>query len=301
MKLKYWIYAMRLHTLPLSITGITLSFLISKFRGFEEYIVYILCLITALFLQILANISNDYGDNIRGLYNFNSFGSNKRVQCSFISFLKIKKGIYLFSILSFISGLFLIYKTISINDIFIFFLYFLGIFICIYSSIFYSIGSKPYGYKTGISDLLVLFFFGIISVQGSYFLYTHTLKIDIFLLSLSIGLLNVAVLNINNIRDIDNDYKHGKYTMAVWLGIKYAKIYHIFIIFLSVFFGGMFIFLNQIKNIQWYFFIFFIFFIILHIKNIIIIKDNKLFNLELKKLIFITFLYGLSTGISFFL
>ncbi|WP_185861933.1 1,4-dihydroxy-2-naphthoate octaprenyltransferase [Blattabacterium cuenoti] len=299
MKLKYWFYAARFHTLPLSVSGITLSFFISKSRTNVDFITYVLCFITALLLQILANFSNDYGDSITGVDNFKRIGPKRTIQCGFISFLEMKKAIYLFSILSFISGLLLIFQAISCKNIFIFFLYFIGIVICIYSSIKYSIGYNPYGYIVGMGDLFVFIFFGIFSVEGSYFLYTHTLHMDMFLLSLSVGLLNVAVLNINNMRDMDNDCKNKKYTIPVWLGIKYAKLYHIIIIFISILLGCIFVFLNKKTIYQCILFILIIIFLIFHIKKIIYINKKKLFNSELKKLVIIIFLYVLSIGVGF--
>ncbi|WP_341656081.1 1,4-dihydroxy-2-naphthoate octaprenyltransferase [Blattabacterium cuenoti] len=299
MKLKYWIRAARIHTLPLSFYGITLSFLISQSRKNVSLISYILCVITALLLQILANFSNDYGDSITGVDNYKRIGPKRTIQCGFISLLEMKKAIFIFSVLSFFSGFFLFCKTLLWNYIFIFFIYFIGIFICIYSSIRYSVGYSPYGYITGMGDLFVMIFFGIFSVEGSYFLYTHTLCMDIFFLSLYIGFLNVGVLNINNMRDLDNDYENRKYTIPVWLGIKYAKLYHTFVILTSIFLGGYFIFLNQKSIYQWIFFIFISIFLILHILKIIFIKENKLFNLELKKLVILIFLHGLSIGIGF--
>ncbi|AFJ90797.1 1,4-dihydroxy-2-naphthoate octaprenyltransferase [Blattabacterium sp. (Blaberus giganteus)] len=301
MKLKYWIYAARIYTLPLSFSGVTLSFFISKSRTNVSITAYILCVITALLLQILANFSNDYGDSITGVDNLKRVGPKRTVQCGFISLSEMKKAIYIFSILSFFSGLLLFCKTILWKNFFIFILYFIGIFICIYSSIKYSIGSNPYGYKIGMGDLFVMIFFGVLSIKGSYFLYTYTLCVDIFILSLSIGFLNVGVLNINNMRDLNNDCENRKYTIPVWLGIKYAKLYHAFIILISIFLGSYFIFLNQKTVYQWFFFIFTVIFLILHIKNIIYIKEKKLFNSELKKLVILTFLYELGIGIGFIL
>ncbi|WP_185857108.1 1,4-dihydroxy-2-naphthoate octaprenyltransferase [Blattabacterium cuenoti] len=301
MKLKYWFYAARIYTLPLSFSGITLSFIISKSRTNVDFTSYILCIITALLLQILANFSNDYGDSITGVDNFKRIGPRRTIQSGFISLSEMKKAICIFSVLSFFSGFLLLCNTILWKNIFIFFIYFMGIFICVCSSIKYSIGPYPYGYIIGMGDLFVMIFFGIFSVEGSYFLYTHTLCMDIFFLSLSIGFLSVGVLNLNNMRDLDNDYENGKHTMAVWLGIKYAKLYHTFIILISIFIGGYFIFLNQkaIDYYQWFFFIFISIFLILHIKKIIYIQEKKQFNSELKKLVILTFLYGFSIGIGF--
>ncbi|WP_185871439.1 1,4-dihydroxy-2-naphthoate octaprenyltransferase [Blattabacterium cuenoti] len=301
MKLRYWIHTIRIHTLLLSCSGITLSFLISQSIKNVSFTTYVLSILTALLLQILANISNDYGDSITGVDSFKRIGPKKTIERGYISLLEMKKAIYVFSILSFFSGFLLLYQTLLWNNVFIFFMYFIGILLCIYSSIKYSVGTNPYGYVTGMGDLFVLIFFGILSVEGSYFLYTQILSIDVFFLSLSIGLLNVGVLNVNNMRDLDNDYEKGKHTIPVWLGMKYAKLYHTIIILTSIFLGIYFMLMNQKIIYNWFFFIFIVIFLILHIKEIIYMKEKKMFNLELKKLVIFTFLYGISIGIGFIL
>ncbi|WP_185876622.1 1,4-dihydroxy-2-naphthoate octaprenyltransferase [Blattabacterium cuenoti] len=303
--IKYWINTIRLETLPLSFSGVTLSFLVSKFREKNvNVITYIFCVITALLLQVLANISNDYGDCITGIdNNYKRIGPKRPIHYGLISLSEMKKSIFLFSILSFLSGSYLIYQSISYKNISIFIFCILGILFCIFSSIKYSIGiwSIPYGYIVGMGDLSVFIFFGFFSVLGSYFLYTHTFCMDIFLLSLSMGLLNVSVLNINNMRDIENDYDNGKYTIAGLLGIKRAKLYHIISILIAIFSGMIFILLNNKNIYQWVPFIISIFFFVFHIKRIIFLEDKKLFNLELRRLVSIIFLYGLSIGISNFI
>ncbi|WP_185870301.1 1,4-dihydroxy-2-naphthoate octaprenyltransferase [Blattabacterium cuenoti] len=305
MKLKYWYKSVRIHTLPLSFSGVTLSFLISKSRGDVSFYTYFLCLITALLLQILANFSNNYGDFIKGVDNY--YYSNKDpmiqhntiIQSGFISLLEMRKAVKILSFLSFFSGILLILQSISINikNIFIFLFFLIGILICIYSSIKYTVGKNPYGYIVGMGDLFVLIFFGLVSVMGSYFLYTHTFCMDILFLSFSVGFLNVSVLNINNMRDIENDCKNGKYTIAGVLGIKYAKQYHIFSVLISLFLGGYFIFLNYKGIFQWFCFVSIFPFFAKHIQKIIWISNPKDLNLELKKLILMTFFHSMSIGI----
>nr|WP_238784433.1 1,4-dihydroxy-2-naphthoate octaprenyltransferase [Blattabacterium cuenoti] len=181
-KLKYWCVSARLHTLLLSFSGITLSFLISKYKGYQvSFVTYFLCLMTALFLQVLSHFSNDYGDFVKGVDNCKRIGPLHPIQKGFISLLEMRKAVNVFSILSFFSGILLIFQSIkvNVNNFFILLFYFLGILICIYSSINYSMGKKPYGY-IGMGDLFVLIFFGVVSVMGSYFLYTHTWHRDVF-------------------------------------------------------------------------------------------------------------------------
>ncbi|WP_185877175.1 1,4-dihydroxy-2-naphthoate octaprenyltransferase [Blattabacterium cuenoti] len=305
MKLKYWIYLSRIHTIPLSLSGLTSIFLhIYNKVYFNDKIIYIyiLCIITAVLLQILSNISNDYGDNKKGLDRL-FFIRKKVISSGLISDVHIKYSIYILSILSFLSGIMLIYVSIlltSLNNLYSF-IYLLGLILCIYTSISYSLGIN-YGYIIGISDLLVLIFFGFVPIIFSYFLYTHLFPtVDIIFLSLSIGLFNASVLNINNMRDMDYDLLCKKKTLATYLGPKYIKLYHTIIILTAITLGYIFLFINKKKNYQFILLNIILLFTIKHIINIYLLFNNKnknsLFTLELKKLVLIIFIYGLIIGI----
>ncbi|WP_185882734.1 1,4-dihydroxy-2-naphthoate octaprenyltransferase [Blattabacterium cuenoti] len=303
MNINHWIYAIRIHTLPLSISGVTSSYFLSinkyNINIYHCTVTYILCVFTCLSLQVLSNLSNDYGDSILERYLKEDLNQKKAVQRGLISLMKMKRAIYLFSILSFCFGLILIYRNFFPKEKIIFFIYLVGLFSCIYSSIGYSIGEQSYG-RMGLGDLFVLVFFGFFSVLGSFFLYTNIFpKIDMFILSLSIGLLNVAVLNLNNMRDIDMDYKNGKKTIPVFIGIKYAKLYHVGILLVSNLLGLIFLYFNNKNIYEWIFILCIFLFFIFHMKNILFIEEKNILISELKKLIFISFLYsvGLTTSI----
>ncbi|WP_185850788.1 1,4-dihydroxy-2-naphthoate octaprenyltransferase [Blattabacterium cuenoti] len=301
MKFKKFLYAIRINTLMLSFSGITLSFLISLSKNITNITTYLLSLSTAVSLQILSNLANDYGDSIYGLDNLNRVGPRRAIQSGFFSFSEMRIAIYLFSFLSFLLGFLLIFHSISMKkNFFLFLLYIIGLLLCIFFSIKYSLGNKPYGYIVGIGDLLVFIFFGLFSIEGSFFLYTRFFSLEMFFLSLSIGLLNSSVLNINNMRDMENDFKNGKNTLAGFLGKKYAKFYHFISVITSLFFGVFFIFLTYKNFIQWFFYIINIPFFIDHLKTIYYSSRPKEFTLELNKLIFLIFFYSMSIGISSF-
>ena len=95
----------------------------------------------------------------------------------------------------------------------------------IVAAIKYTVGKNAYGYH-GLGDVFVFLFFGLLSVCGAYFLMTHRLSISIFLPATAVGLLSTGVLNLNNMRDIENDRLCGKRTLPVILGISKAKVYH---------------------------------------------------------------------------
>ncbi len=309
-KLKKWIIATRYHTLLLSFSGVTSSFIlsISKFKkiNIDKINIYILCVVTSVLLQILSNFSNDYGHTVKDKFN-KRIGSIRLVKKSIISKKEMKIMIYIISVLSFFFGYYLIYK--SFNFFFIkrnniFYIYLFGLFLSIYCSITYSIGGPlSYGDKA-LGDLFVLIFFGIISISGSYFLYTFQVpSTDIFLFSLSIGLLNVAVLNLNNIRDIESDCKCNKITIANFIGEKNAKVYHALIILFSIFFSGIFILIRDNNNniFQWILFLVISVYLIFHIRTILTLKKKKLYTKELIKLIYIIFIYSISLSFSYYL
>jgi 1,4-dihydroxy-2-naphthoate octaprenyltransferase len=179
--------------------------------------------LTTIFLQILSNLANDYGDSIHGADSAEREGPIRAVQSGVISLEEMKKAMFLFGALSLISGLALLY--ISLQDWKIFLL-FLGLGIAaIIAAVTYTSGSKPYGY-VGLGDISVFLFFGLLGVIGTYFLHSLSLDWSVILPAISLGFFSSAVLNINNIRDIKADTKAGKKSIPVRIGRKKAVIYN---------------------------------------------------------------------------
>jgi 1,4-dihydroxy-2-naphthoate octaprenyltransferase len=145
------------------------------------------------------------------------------MQSGAVSASQMKKAIICNIILTAIAGLTLVFYALSSVESILTFIG-LGI-LAIIAAIAYTMGSKPYGY-VGLGDLSVFIFFGLLGVSGTYFLHTGHIESALFLPALGCGLLAVAVLNINNMRDIENDTECGKRTMAVRLGQRRAKQYH---------------------------------------------------------------------------
>ncbi len=185
--------------------------------------VSILALITATLLQILSNLANDYGDAQHGTDNQDRIGPTRAIQSGAISLTQMKSAMVICSILSVMSGLTLILTSLTHSaDIWVF----IGLGIAaIFCAVAYTVGKKPYGYM-GLGDLSVYVFFGLLGVGGTFYLHAQTLDFFLFLPATASGLLAVAVLNVNNMRDIDNDSACGKTTVAVRLGLDKAKRYH---------------------------------------------------------------------------
>lgn len=246
---KVWIESFRLRTLPLSLacTGMG-SILAAGFRLFNLK-VFILTTATAIFLQVLSNLANDYGDTVKGTDNENRVGPQRALQSGKISLPAMRNAIIICSLLALISGCWLLYEAIyirAINEsplpIFVVFLLIgLG---CIAAAIWYTVGKKPYGYA-GLGDIAVFIFFGLIGVGGTFYLHVHAIPLSIFFPAASLGLLSAGVLNINNMRDITNDAASGKKTLVVRIGLAKAKRYHTIIIAIAILFMCWFTFIHD--------------------------------------------------------
>lgn len=224
-KLKMWWETARPKTLPLALasifTGSALGYWANP-QGFNG-LVMALCLLTTILLQVLSNFANDYGDHQKGSDTEERIGPLRGIQKGAISAKELKWGLILMVMASFLSGSFLIgiaYENLS--DLFAF--AGLGI-LAIVAAITYTVGVKPYGYM-GLGDISVLVFFGLLGVGGTYYLQTHSIASHIILSAIGSGLLASAVLNINNLRDIEQDAKASKNTLAVRLGAYKGRVYH---------------------------------------------------------------------------
>ncbi|HLV63248.1 1,4-dihydroxy-2-naphthoate octaprenyltransferase [Galbibacter sp.] len=289
-KLKTLIEAARPRTLPLSVSGIIVGSAIAFAEGFFNPYILILSLITTIGLQILSNFANDYGDGVKGTDNADRVGPIRALQSGIISAKEMLSAMIVTTIFTLIVAITLIYISFGSEQILFSLLFFvLGLF-AVAAAIKYTVGNSAYGYH-GYGDLFVFIFFGLVSVIGSYFLYTKKLEWDVILPAISVGLLSVGVLNLNNMRDFQSDAKSNKNTMVVKLGITKAKRYHSLILTVALIAAMLFLLLNYQ---QWTNTIFIISFIpiILHLKRVRSIRQEQLLDPELKKLSLSTFLFA---------
>lgn len=224
-KLKYYIRSFRLRTLPLSISGIILGSLLAMGHGHYNGWVFILAISTTLCLQILSNLANELGDTLKGTDNDKRLGPTRSIQSGQLTVHDFKRLILIFVFLSLASGMCLVFCSFRHMLRYDSLLLLVLGGAAILSAIKYTMGKNPYGYR-GLGDLFVFLFFGLLSTLGAYFLMVHSLLLPLFLPASSLGLLCTAVLNVNNIRDIENDRICGKYTIPVKIGEKKARIYH---------------------------------------------------------------------------
>jgi len=194
-------------------------------EGFSDTPVTIWALITTICFQITSNFANDYGDGVKGTDNANRVGPNRVVQSGLLSAAAMKRGVIVMVGLSLLSIVAVLASAFGKENIGFFILFsILGVF-SLWAAIKYTVGSNAYGYS-GLGDIFVFAFFGLLSVLGSYFLYTKQLTAISCLPAVAIGLLCTAVLNLNNLRDIENDKQSGKRTLVVQIGGKQGRIYH---------------------------------------------------------------------------
>ena len=232
MKFKYWIKAARLRTLPLAFSCVLISSsLVIIIQGHLSIKTLLLTLTTTLLLQILSNFANDYGDAMKNV-DKNRNGEQRMVQSGKISKYQMKIAIVVFSILSLIIGSYLVFSVFhdEIFKILIFLSLGVG---AIVAAIKYTVGKSAYGYKA-FGDLSVFIFFGLIGVIGSYYLFAKNFHWITIPSALFTGLMSCAVLNLNNMRDYENDKKCNKVTLVVKMGIDKSKKYHLSLLVLSI-------------------------------------------------------------------
>ncbi len=313
MDVKSYIKAARLRTLPLSVSGIIVGAYLGSYDSFlpihEKYfdtticvsriplyqsLIFWLAILTTIGFQVLSNFANDYGDGIKGTDKERE-GEARMVASGAITPKQMKNAMIITAILTLIVALLLIYTAFG-KENFIYSLLFFGLGITsIVAAIKYTVGKSAYGYS-GFGDVFVFLFFGLLSVVGTYFLYTKDINFTIFLPAFSVGLLSTAVLNLNNMRDRVNDAKANKNTLVVKIGAEFAKYYHYYLIVSSFLFALLYIVVHFRSPFQ---FLFLIAYLPL-IKHVLFVYKNKeeaLLDGELKKVALSTFLFAILFGL----
>lgn len=223
--MKHWLSASRPRTLPLALASIFMGSFLATSVGQFDWLIFSLCCLTTIALQVLSNFANDYGDTQNGADLAGRVGPQRAVQSGAITSKQMLSGIYILTVICLIFGVSLLYfsfKDVSMQAFWGFFGLGLLSMLAAYT---YTAGKKPYGYA-GLGDISVLIFFGLVGVLGSNYLFTKTFDWVNVLPALSCGLFATGVLNINNIRDIESDIRAGKKTIPARLGKEKAIIYH---------------------------------------------------------------------------
>lgn len=290
-----WLKAFRLRTLPLAVSATTLGSLLGYAENRFRWGVFIFGTLTTLFLQILSNLANDYGDAKKGTDNEQRLGPLRVTQSGLVSQRQIQWMIGIFVLLSLLSGSLLIRSGLRGGNMLLITLFFVLGFSSIYAAIKYTIGKRPYGY-VGFGDIMVFIYFGILGVAGTYFLHTQTFHLTILLPASSVGLFSAGVLNLNNLRDHDNDALNGKNTLVVRMGVRWAKIYHVILLFTALVLAVVY----TVLHFESYYQLIFLLPVPLLISDVLSVITNTVpveLNRELKRLAVATLLFSISFGL----
>ena len=274
-KLITWIRAARLRTLLLSFSGTMLgSFLAinqvpEPVEGPAFWLTLLFATLTAMLLQMLCNFANDYGDFKKGVDGAHRVGPQRELQSGEISEKEMRKAMAVVAAICLISGalLLFVFAGLTWKELAVFAALGIG---AVLAALFYTLGKRPYGYR-GLGDLYCFLFFGWAAVAGTFYLATKQLDFSVLLPASAMGFLSNAVLNINNMRDIENDRASGKNSLVVKIGLKKAFVYHCLLIGLA--FVCLTIYL-VLHHAAWYSYLFLLL-SVLFVKDLVAIKKTK--------------------------
>ncbi|MCR4659441.1 MAG: 1,4-dihydroxy-2-naphthoate octaprenyltransferase [Bacteroidales bacterium] len=216
---------MRLRTLPLSLAGVVCGGLLAMGGHSGNWWAFGFVLLTACLLQVLSNLSNEMGDHLSGVDGKDREGPAYGMADG-LTEKQLWRAINGMVVVCCLSGLAMVIVSGSPWWVLV-----VGA-AAIWAATHYTLGKKPYGYF-GLGDLFVFIFFGLVSVLGSYFVLVHRLEWHILLPACGIGLLSVAVLNVNNIRDMQSDEGIRK-TIPLRIGRLSARWYQTALIVIGV-------------------------------------------------------------------
>jgi 1,4-dihydroxy-2-naphthoate octaprenyltransferase len=290
---KDWIKAARLRTLPLSVSGIIVGASLGSETPVWKSAIFWLAIGTTIGFQVLSNFANDYGDGIKGTDD-NRQGEKRLVASGSISAASMKKAMIITTLVTLVVALYLIYLSFGLEDLLLSGIFILLGIASIAAAIKYTVGKKAYGYS-GFGDVFVFLFFGLLSVLGTYFLFTKTLSWNLLLPASTIGLLSMAVLNLNNMRDIENDMLNHKNTLVVKLGSSKAKFYHYLLLSVAMASAWYYTYINFYSGRQLLYCIAFIP-LLLNMWRVYRNKEPRLLDAELKIVALSTFLFAILFG-----
>ena len=201
-----WIAGARPKTLPAAIAPVLVG---TAFAGYNASILHtLLALIVALALQVGVNYANDYSDGIKGT-DADRVGPMRLVGSGAATAKDVKSAAFISFAIASIAGLILASRTSWLLII-------LGA-LCILAAWTYTGGPKPYGYQA-LGEVSVFIFFGVVATVGTYYVQTESVSREVLLASFAMGALACAILVLNNLRDLENDKRADKKTLAVVMG-----------------------------------------------------------------------------------
>ena len=267
-KFNVWILAIRPKTLPAALSPVIVGTAMAYYSAGFSLFPALAAMIGALLLQILSNLANDYFDFVKGVDKADREGPKRVAASGLLSLKELRMGIVVNILLAVIDGLYLIWVgglTILIIGT-----------LSIVFALLYSAGPYPLS-SIGLGDIFVFVFFGLVAVAGTYFVQVLSINSLVFLVATPPGLLITGILVVNNYRDIEADKAVNKFTLAVFMGHRYTKVYFITLISIA--------YLIPVVLLSWFDFSFWILLPTLSIKkalslimNVLRTNEGKLMN-----------------------
>ena len=288
--IKAWLHAARLRTLPLSLSGIIVGTGLAAVLDAYNGQIFAFALLTTIGFQVLSNFANDLGDSQKGTDNAQRVGPARAIQSGQLTARQMKIGMWLVGIFSLLSAFYLIKLSIPNLSTTAIYTYVILAILCIAAAITYTVGKNAYGYR-GLGDIMVFIFFGLVSVIGVFMLFGEAFEWIVLFPAITIGLWSTAVLNLNNLRDIENDSRMNKRTMVVKLGFQKAKFYHVFLISFGMATWFFTVYLLAISAMNYWLFIALLPSVgfALHLRNVVQNTEPSRLDPELKKVALLTF------------
>lgn len=218
-KIKIWLVSTRPRTLPAASAPIIMGLALAFYDVRISVLIAVFTLISALLIQIGTNLANDYFDFIKGTDTDKRVGPVRLIQAGMIKKNEMLAAFIITFAIAIFFGVFLVmrggYPVLIIG------------FFAVLFGILYTAGPAPLGY-IGLGDIFVFIFFGLISVVGTYYLQALRVNYVVFIASIAPGLLSIAILTANNIRDIKTDSQSGKKTLIVRFGYNFGIFEYLF-------------------------------------------------------------------------
>ncbi len=210
-----WVKAARVRTLPAAMAPVFVGTALAAREDQFDPLIFAAAVVSALFIQIGTNLSNDYSDARRGADTEDRLGPVRVTAGGLVPPRQVLIATWASFATAVAVGLYLVvvagWELLVVGGV------------SILAGILYTGGPRPYGYE-GLGELFVFLFFGLVAVTGSYFIQTQEVTLQALALSVPVGLLACAILVVNNFRDIDTDRRTGKRTLAVRLGRARARV-----------------------------------------------------------------------------
>jgi 1,4-dihydroxy-2-naphthoate octaprenyltransferase len=292
MGVKPWIKAMRLRTLPLAASCVFAGAACSMYQSPYPWKIFGLALFTTVLLQILSNFANDYGDFAKGTDNENRVGPQRALQSGAITAGQMKVAIIINVVLALMSGITLLWVSYEATQETLGLWILLGIGVLSIAAAYkYTAGDNAYGYS-GLGDISVFLFFGLVGVMGNAYLYRGDFTPDSIFPAIGVGCLSTAVLNLNNLRDHVNDAASGKRTRVVKMGFSKGKEYQLWLILIGANFALLSVFVLA-KSWYHYLPILALVPLVIHAKKVMRTENPADLDPELKKVALVTFAFSL--------